>query len=192
MRQADQAGNAPAPHLSTFPNPFELKMRKPSRWSGWTRCTLALCAGLSLAACNEKGGDAKPVTGGTAVFGELVEPSKPNPLVWDSDLDADLVDIMYMGLTRPRWANGRLEFLTADRSPMALATRYEYLPPDSTAIRFHMKGGVRWSDGQPITARDVAWTYRMLMDPRVASSRQSDAAQIDSVVAENDSTVTFQ
>jgi peptide/nickel transport system substrate-binding protein len=167
-------------------------MRNPTRWSGWTRCTLALAAALAAYGCGEQGGAARPVTGGTAVFGELVEASKPNPLVWDSDLDADLVDVMYMGLTRPQWENGRLVFLTAERSPMAIATRYEYLAPDSTAIRFHLKSGLAWSDGQPITARDVAWTYRMIRDPRVASPRQQDVAQIDSVVAENDSTVTFR
>jgi peptide/nickel transport system substrate-binding protein len=37
----------------------------------------------------------------------------------------------------------------------------------------------------------VVWTYRMLADTTVASARQEDVAQIDSVVAENDSTVTF-
>jgi peptide/nickel transport system substrate-binding protein len=167
-------------------------MRNPTRRSGWARCTLAFAAALAAYGCGDNGGAAKPVTGGTAVFGELVEVSKPHPLVWDSDLDADLVDVMYMGLTRPQWENGRLVFLTSDRSPMAMASRYEFLPPDSTAIRFHLRPGLVWSDGKPITAGDVAWTYRMLKDPRVASPRQQDAAQIDSVVAENDSTVTFR
>jgi peptide/nickel transport system substrate-binding protein len=166
-------------------------MRNPRRWSGWAGCTLALAAATAAYGCAGTGGGTKPATGGTAVFGELVDVSKPHPLVWDSDLDSDLVDVMYMGLTRPQWENGRLVFLLADRSPMAMATRFEYLPPDSTAIRFHLRPGLKWSDGQAITARDVAWTYRMLKDPRVASPRQNDAAQIDSVVAENDSTATF-
>ncbi|MDB4949711.1 MAG: ABC-type transport system, substrate-binding protein [Gemmatimonadetes bacterium] len=169
-------------------------MRNPRRWSGWAGCALALAAALAVGACSDErqAGGKKPVdTGGTAVLGELVEPSKPMPLVWESDLDADLVDIMYMGLTRPAWRDGHLVFQTSEASPMAMAWHYEYLAPDSTAIRYHMRSGLRWSDGKPITARDVAWTYRTLKDPRVASPRQSDAAQIDSVVAENDSTVTF-
>ncbi|HKP74318.1 MAG TPA: ABC transporter substrate-binding protein, partial [Longimicrobiaceae bacterium] len=67
----------------------------------------------------------------------------------------------------------------------------EYAGADSTQLRYRMRTGLRWSDGQPITAQDVVFTYRMLADTQVASPRQEDVAQIDSVRAENDSTVLF-
>lgn len=129
--------------------------------------------------------------GGTAVIVELGDMEKPMPLVAGNAFDGDLVDVMYMALTRGAWRDGRVAYLTSNDSPMALAYHWEYTGPDSTAIRYRMRRGVRWSDGVPITARDVVWTYRMLADTLTASPRQEDVAQIDSVVAENDSTVTF-
>ena len=173
-------------------------MRAPARLLG-----AALPALLALAAaCGDRrpaettstrpdsaGGVPEP--GGTAVIVELGDMEKPSPLVAQGSLDADLYDVMYMGLTRGAWRNGRLASLTSNDSPMALAYHWEYVGPDSAAIRYRMRTGLRWSDGQPIDARDVVFTYAMLADTQVASPRQDDVAQIDSVHAENDSTVVF-
>ena len=41
-------------------------------------------------------------------------------------------------------------------------------------IRFTLRDGVRWHDGAPFTSADVAFTYRAIMDERVASPRRSD------------------
>ena len=41
-------------------------------------------------------------------------------------------------------------------------------------IRFSLREGVRWHDGAPFTSADVAFTYRAIMDERVASPRRSD------------------
>jgi len=133
----------------------------------------------------------RPEPGGTAVLAEANDMERPMPLVWQSSLDSDIVDIMYMGLTRSAWRNGRLEYLLSEESPMAMAWHWEYATPDSASLRYRMRSALRWSDGKPITAHDVVWTYRMLKDPRVASPRQEDVAAVDSVKAENDSTVVF-
>src|SRR5687768_8407593 len=174
-------------------------MTKHVRGSGTGRLGMALAAGLlTLAACGDrpaaeekrdKAGE--PRRGGTAVAAEASDMEKPMPLVWTSSLDSDLMDMMYLSLTRGDWREGRLDFLLADESPMALAWLWEYTGPDSLAIRYRMKSGLRWSDGQPITAHDVVWTYEMTGNPEVASPRQDHLQQLDSVRAENDSTVVF-
>jgi ABC-type transport system substrate-binding protein len=41
-------------------------------------------------------------------------------------------------------------------------------------IRFTLRDGVRWHDGAPFTSADVAFTYRAIMDEKVASPRRSD------------------
>lgn len=41
-------------------------------------------------------------------------------------------------------------------------------------ICFTLRNGVRWHDGAPFTSADVAFTYRAIMDERVASPRRSD------------------
>lgn len=132
-----------------------------------------------------------PEPGGTAVIVEIGDMEMPSPLTAQAALDGDLYDVMYMGLTRGAWRDGRMVSLTSNDSPMALAYHWEYAGPDSSAIRYRMRTGLRWSDGQPIDARDVVFTYAMLADTQVASPRQEDVAQIDSVRAENDSTVVF-
>ncbi|MFL5538739.1 MAG: ABC transporter substrate-binding protein [Longimicrobiaceae bacterium] len=134
---------------------------------------------------------ATPEDGGTAVIVELGDMSSPSPLTAAGGLDSDLYDVMNMGLTRGAWRDGRLAALTSNDSPMALAYYWEYVGADSSALRYRMRTGLRWSDGQPIDAHDVVFTYAMLADSQLASPRQSDVAQIDSVRAENDSTVVF-
>ena len=41
-------------------------------------------------------------------------------------------------------------------------------------IRFTLRDGVRWHDGAPFTSADVSFTYRAIIDERVASPRRSD------------------
>lgn len=157
---------------------------------------------LGLAACGDREGgsapareaakgEAQPRRGGTAVIAELADMAQPLPPLFDTSLDGDLMDVMYMALTRGAWTDGKLQYLLSDRSPMALAWHYEYVGPDSAALRYRMRSGLKWSDGRPITAHDVVWTYGVIKDPRVASPRSDYVQHMDSVVAENDSTVTF-
>ena len=45
-----------------------------------------------------------------------------------------------------------------------LAERYE-ISDDATMLTFYLRENAEWSDGIPITAEDVAFTYRMALDP---------------------------
>jgi peptide/nickel transport system substrate-binding protein len=171
-------------------------------WRGAAGRRAGVLALLVLAAACERGGDperprgapgddGQPRRGGTAVVAEIADIQQPFPVLFTGNLDSDMIDIMYMGLTRGAWQDGRLVALLSDQSPMAMAWHWEYANPDSSAIRYRMRSALRWSDGQPITAHDVVFTYGMYAHPQVASPRQSNTTQIDSVVAENDSTVVF-
>jgi peptide/nickel transport system substrate-binding protein len=177
-------------------------MRHAQTWI--RRAALALVLSVVAAACGDRedGADGKagapkggtgnqPTRGGRAVIAEPADLKRPLPLLWEGDLDSDLVDMMYMALTRSTWGDGEIRYLTSHDSPMALAWHYEYTGPDSSALRYRMRSDLKWSDGQPITAHDVAWTYRMYADRELASPRMGDVEPIDSVVAENDSTVVF-
>ena len=41
--------------------------------------------------------------------------------------------------------------------------------PDGTTYTFHLREGLRWTDGMPLTARDYEWTWRRNLDPKTAS-----------------------
>lgn len=49
-----------------------------------------------------------------------------------------------------------------------LAAHHE-VSPDGLTYTFHLRDGLKWSDGKPITAEDVLFTYRRSVDPRVAA-----------------------
>ncbi|MEX2582865.1 MAG: ABC transporter substrate-binding protein [Gemmatimonadota bacterium] len=151
------------------------------------------CAGDDAAP--RQRGDAEygePQYGGTAVIAEGADMSIPLSIVAQSALDGNLGgDVMFMSLLATDWDDGRLVYRTADESPMAIAQSYEYVGPDSASIRFHLRPDVRWSDGEPLTANDVAFTYGVLDDPELASPLQFYHDEIESVEAENDSTVVI-
>jgi peptide/nickel transport system substrate-binding protein len=138
------------------------------------------------------GGDAEVEPGGRAVIAEVADISHPLSLLFMTALDGNLTaDVMNMELVRGEWRDGQLRYMTADESPMALARRFEYVGPDSAALRFHMRSDVLWSDGTPLTAHDVAFTYALAANPALNSPRRDYVEHMDSVVANSDSVVTF-
>jgi peptide/nickel transport system substrate-binding protein len=75
-----------------------------------------------------------------------------------------------------------------------LADKYAF-SADNKTLTFTLHDGVKWSDGQPLTARDVAFTYNLLKN---TSGLQGPGLQavgasgyIDSVAAPDDKTVAF-
>ena len=70
------------------------------------------------------------------------------------------------------WSSSRSSISTrkAARRPALLAeipTRANGdLSADGRTIRYRLRAGVRWSDGVPVTAADVLFTLRAILDPR--------------------------
>ena len=54
---------------------------------------------------------------------------------------------------------------------------------DRRTLTFTLRGGVRWHDGTPTTARDAAFTLRRARDPRTGYPRSSDLACLDAIEA---------
>ncbi|MGZ8376379.1 MAG: peptide ABC transporter substrate-binding protein [Gemmatirosa sp.] len=61
-----------------------------------------------------------------------------------------------------------------------LARSWEWAS-DSLSIRFALDPRARWHDGTPVTARDVAFTFGLTIDPRVASPVAPLLANVDSI-----------
>ena len=87
----------------------------------------------------------------------------------------------------------RLNQETQEMEP-ALAESWEFSEDGKTLV-FRLKPGIRFSDGEPLTAADVVFTFRVLNDLEVASPLV-DTAQIDGepIMAElvDDATVAFR
>ena len=64
--------------------------------------------------------------------------------------------------------------------------------PDRRSLVFVLASGVRWSDGRPTIARDVAWTLTVARDAATGYPRMDDLSAIAFVNDPNDSTVVVR
>jgi peptide/nickel transport system substrate-binding protein len=60
---------------------------------------------------------------------------------------------------------------------------------DGSSVTWKLKKGVKWHDGQPFTAADVAFTYRYLSDPATSATTLGYYQDVASVEASADDTV---
>lgn len=102
--------------------------------------------------------------GGTVVVAERTGITTLNPLVSTDFIPAQIQrHLLYTPLLR-------LDTALAVRP--YLAESWE-LNEDSTQVRFRLQEGARWHDGTPVTARDVAFTFQRVRDPRVPYPNRS-------------------
>ena len=93
------------------------------------------------------------------------------------------------------WESFRLgyDFLTwydEDYQPAPdLATSWE-TSPDARTWTFHLRPGMKWHDGQPLTARDVAFTYNLILDTQTPAYIQY-LTGVTGVTAPDDVTVVI-
>lgn len=89
------------------------------------------------------------------------------------------------------------EFLTipsadkAEASP-ALAESWT-TSPDKLTWTFKIRQGVKWSDGQPVTAKDAAFTFQRMLDDETARTANGNyVANFQSVAAPDDTTLVVK
>jgi peptide/nickel transport system substrate-binding protein len=63
---------------------------------------------------------------------------------------------------------------------------------DGLIWRIHLKRDVKWSDGQPLTAKDVAFTYETIMNPKVAVRSRSGFDLIKTLKIVDENTVDIE
>ncbi|MBC8244604.1 MAG: peptide ABC transporter substrate-binding protein [Verrucomicrobia bacterium] len=88
------------------------------------------------------------------------DPESLDPAIITSQADGRIVSAMFEGLTR-------FNAVTAQAEP-ALAKRWD-ISGDGIVYTFHLRDGIRWSTGEPITAHDVVYSWRRAVDPATAS-----------------------
>ncbi|MFA6471110.1 MAG: ABC transporter substrate-binding protein [Candidatus Latescibacterota bacterium] len=99
--------------------------------------------------------------GGRVLLGALGDPKTFNPIVSSESSSRDVIGRMFSSLVN-------MDNITQDITP-GLACRWEF-SPDNLSLTFHMRRGVLWSDGVPVTAYDVKFTYDAIYNPKVQNS----------------------
>jgi peptide/nickel transport system substrate-binding protein len=88
----------------------------------------------------------------------ISDPRTFNPILVTDSASGEVVGDLFEGLVR-------INPITTLPEP-GLAESWE-IGDGGKVIVFHLRHGVKWFDGQPFTARDVAFTMRVIYDPRV-------------------------
>lgn len=99
------------------------------------------------------------------IFGMTQEPVQMNPLLYvnagtENVPEACMFDALWdMNDAGQFIPNLAVEVPSAENGGMS---------PDGLVWKVKLKRGVTWSDGQPFTAKDVEFTFKTIMNPRVA------------------------
>lgn len=95
----------------------------------------------------------------TVSYALEAEPASLDPAMTTGLAEANVQAELFEGLTR----------LDRDNQPQpALAERWD-ISPDGKTYTFHLRPGITWSDGTPITAHDFVYSWMRVIDPAVAS-----------------------
>jgi peptide/nickel transport system substrate-binding protein len=123
---------------------------------------------LLLAGCQNRdevlmpatGEAAKPAFGDTFIEASIGEPSNLLPVLSSDSASSAINGLVYNGLVR------------YDKNLVLegeLAESWE-ISPDNLTITFHLRPGVKWHDGQPLTSADVLFTYQLYIDPKTPTA----------------------
>ncbi|HET7037724.1 MAG TPA: peptide ABC transporter substrate-binding protein [Thermomicrobiaceae bacterium] len=87
------------------------------------------------------------------------EPTHMDPGLTTSLNDLQIIENVWEGL---------LDFDDKGNTIPLGATNWD-ISDDGTVYTFHLRDGVKWTDGTPITAHDYEWTWKRNLDPKTAS-----------------------
>jgi len=146
---------------------------------------IAIAAILGLSACGGGGAGAPaahtPVRGGTLTVAIWQEPNTLYPYYATQTVSTLVYEIALEGLVRvlPDGTYGAVlarEVPSADNGGVKLSSDGKRMD-----VTYHLKPGLKWADGQPVTSDDVMFTWQAIMkDPKVTSrSGYDQIASID-------------
>ncbi|MEA2556164.1 MAG: peptide/nickel transport system substrate-binding protein [Actinomycetota bacterium] len=119
----------------------------------------------------------------TFTYADVSEPSSLNPMTG------------YLGTDYVLWAMNYdllVNFGTDDFAPdyaHSITTKVD-VSADSMSFTYHLRPGMKWSDGEPFTANDVAWTLNYYKENNT-SNYSSDLVLMDKATATDDTTVVI-
>jgi peptide/nickel transport system substrate-binding protein len=109
-----------------------------------------------------------PAFGDTYIEASIGEPSTLLPVLASDSASSAINGLVYNGLIRyDKNFNWEGE----------LAESWD-ISEDGLVITFHLRHDVRWHDGEPLTADDVLFTYRMFVDPDTPTAYAESYRQV--------------
>lgn len=118
----------------------------------------------------------------TLVVGTRVEPNTLNPIAITASEGHQIARLMFLKLLQERD-----DFMSFEPQ---LASSWTW-SADSLAVTFHLRRDARWSDGKPVSAEDVRFTWELQVDTTVAWPSASTKSKIRDVEVKDPQTVVF-
>ena len=140
---------------------------------------LLVILAVTVAACSEPASTPARANGGTLVVSVGGDPETLLPPLASTTTAQVIGDLVYDRLAE---IGDSLNTVGDEGFRPRLARSWTWAP-DSLSITFEMDPRARWHDGKPVTARDVAFTYRVYTDSANGSPFVVTLAGIDSVTA---------
>ena len=156
------------------------------KWICWVTISCALlCICASSAFCANSAGDlpeetglapsgasvspaGPPASGGSIFFGTIGEASNLIPYLTSDSASHEVADLIY---TAPLRYN-------KDLQPEPWAAESWSMEDGGKRMRFTLRKGILWEDGQELTAEDVAFTCKLAADPATGSPYAEDFLRI--------------
>src|SRR5512139_1938224 len=100
------------------------------------------------------------------IISSIGDASYLNPILAQDSASSDITGLVFNGLIK---YNRDLQGFVGE-----LAESWKVEPGPEPVITFFLRKGVRWHDGEELTAEDVKFTYEKIMDPKTITVRRSD------------------
>ncbi|MFF8939932.1 ABC transporter substrate-binding protein [Streptomyces paradoxus] len=141
--------------------------------------TAALAAAVTACSAPGSGGSGDSKSAGSVVLGVASEPDTLSPLLgYGKDGNSKIFD----GLLA-RDADLKLK--------PALAAELPEVTDGGRTYTYTLRKGVEFSDGEPLTAADVVYTYRTILDAKTNNTFKSELDAVEKVEASGDDQVVF-
>lgn len=152
----------------------------------WIAVLVALAvviAGCGGSSSSGGGGGSSGGSGGELRIGTLDQFQNPNYFNVFHVIDYDVLALEYPLL---------VQYDSTGKVVAGLATSWSHTP-DGKAWTFHLRPGAKWSDGQPMTSADVAFTYNTIIKYKdgAASVWSQDVAGMTKVTTPNPTTAVI-
>jgi peptide/nickel transport system substrate-binding protein len=166
----------------------------------WAAALAVVVAGLALAAvllgargaapaagsASPAPGSASPAAGATLRIGWTADPDNLSPFI---GVETAASEVLY--LTYDRVFGFGLDGKPIPQLATELPTKENGgISADGLTWTVHIRPGIKWQDGQPLTAKDVAFSYNLIIDNKLTSFLQA-VKDIKHAEAVDDTTVRF-
>jgi len=143
---------------------------------------LTSCGGDDAAQSGDVG---DPVKGDWVVIHELSDPEGLNPLITNDAAASAIFNRVFEKLLEQ-------DFETTELYPVLAASR-PTISDDHLTYTFTLREGARFSDGKPLTAKDVVFRYKVVKNPLITdgAALRNYYESVKDVVAPDDKTVVI-